>query len=181
MSSLTNLLDSSLPIEVKRSIPKTFLLFVGCAAFTAIGASVFASHRAASQSVWMDELGMAFFGFGGLFALVVLFDNRPRLLLNERGVWVRGWKGCPIAWDDIQRAWKYEQTVPIRYGQVKVDYVCLSLKDADAFRRRQGRIARYVAAYGRSRGMGDIYFSTKGLDADADGLVEAIRSHIGAA
>jgi len=29
--------------------------------------------------------------------------------------------------------------------------------------------------------MGDLYFSTKGIDVDADGLVQAIQSHIGAA
>ena len=181
MSSLASLLASSLPIEVKRSIPKTILLLVGCVAFTAVGVSMFASHRAASQGIWVDALCIAFFGFGGLVALALLFDNRPRLLLNDKGVWVRGWKGCPIAWGDIERAWKYEQDVPIRYGQVKVDYVCLSRKHADAFHGRQGRIARYVAAYGRSRGMGDLYFSTKGMDVDTDGLVQAIQSHIGAA
>ena len=141
MSSLANLLASSLPIEVKRSNPKTFLLLVGCAAFTAAGISMFASHRAASQGVWTDVLCIAFFGFGGLVALALLFDNRPRLLLNDKGVWVRGWKGCPLAWGDIERAWKYEQNVPIRHGRVTVDYVCLALKHADAFRGRQGCFA----------------------------------------
>jgi hypothetical protein len=51
---------------------------------------------------------------------------------------VRGWKGCPIPWDDIERA-------------------CA----------RQGRIARDVAAYIRAE-RGDIYFSTQGMDVDAE-------------
>ena len=181
MSSLAHLFDSSLPIEVKRSISKALLTLFGCVGFTAVGAWNLVTQYGAHREVWFSALGIGFFGLGGLASLVSLFDDRPRIFLDKGGVWVRGWKGCPIEWNDIGSAWKYEQRVATVFSQIKIDYVCLSIKHADNFRSKQGPIARYIAAYGRSRGMGDIYFSTKGMDADADGLVAAIQSHIGSA
>lgn len=181
MSSLAQVLASSLPIEVKRSVPKTLFAFLGCALFTALGGRGLAAHHGTAEEVWIGALCIGFFGLGGLAILYSLFDRHPRILLDQAGVWVRGWKGCPIEWNEIECVWKYEQSVATGYSRVEVDYVCLSIKHPDDLKSKQGPIARYIASYARSQGMGDIYFSTKGMDADADGLVAAIQSHVGGA
>lgn len=168
-----------LPIEVKRSVAKTLFALVGCAAFTALGAWGLSTHSDSRQDFWIGVLCIGFFGVGGLVILVSLFDRRPRILLDTGGIWVRGWKGCPIEWSDIERVWKYEQKIANGYSQVEVDYVCLSVRNSDDLRSKQGRIAAYIARYARSMGMGDVYFATKGMDAGADELVAAIQSHIG--
>jgi len=180
VSDLSQLFASSLPVEVKRSIPKTLLTLLGCAGFTGIGIWSLTTRPLTSQDLLVGVLCITFFGMGGLVGVYMLFDTRPRVLLNEQGVWVRGWKGCPIPWSDVERVWKYEQRVGLAYGgQVEIDYVCLSLKHAAKLRNKQGSIARKFASYCRPRGWGDIYFSTKATNTSADELVAAIQSHIG--
>jgi hypothetical protein len=179
---LSQLFASSLPIEVKRSVPRTLLTLLGSAAFTALGAWVLATRDPATEDLLAGILCISFFGLCGLASIYMLFDTRPRVLLNQQGVTVRGWKGCPIPWSDVERVWKYEQRVGLGFsGQTKIDYVCLSLKNGAELRNRQGPITRKFASYCRARGWGDIYFSTKVTDASADELVAAIQSHIGGA
>ena len=181
MSSFGQVLAGGLPIEVKRSVPKTLFALLGCAAFTALGVWGLSTHSESREDFWIGVLCIGFFGLGGLVILASLFDTRPRILLDKGGIWVRGWKGCPIGWSDIERVWKYEQKIANGFSQVEVDYVCLSVKNPGDLRRKQGSIAGYIANYARSMGMGDVYFSTKGMDAGADELVAAIQSHMGGA
>jgi hypothetical protein len=124
-------------------------------------------------------LCVGFFGFGALASVWAIFDRTPRVLIDHQGVTIRGWKGCPVVWTDIERAWKFEQQVATLYTQVEVSYVCMAIKHPEQWREKQGRIRQMLASYYHARGWGDIYFTTKGTDFGAEELVAAIQSHIG--
>ena len=177
MSDLSLIFASALPIEVKSSISKYILTLFGCAGFIAL--SIWGVPRNQTRDIVISVLGIGFFGLGALLSVWAIFDRTPRVLLDHQGVTIRGWKGCPVVWAEIERAWKFEQRVATLYSQVEVPYVCMAIKDSERWRESQGRLRRRLASYYQARGWGDVYFTTKGTDFGADELVAAIQSHIG--
>jgi hypothetical protein len=137
-----------------------------------------ATHRQASNN-WIPSLCAIASTLGAALCIFVLCDTRPLVRLDTQGVTARGWKGCPIAWSDIERVWKHEQHVSTMYSSVEVDYVCMAIKHAERWRRDWGPVKRKLAAYSHSMGYGDLYFATKNMNFEADELVAAIQSHIG--
>ena len=179
MSDAKPPLAAALPIAVRASFTRFLLMFVattGMAGFFAWKRLHDPAHATSALTLVAVALGLA-----ALAALYVLLDRRPRAEIDRPGITVRGWKGCPLAWSRIERVWKFQQRVPVRGAPVKVDYVCMTVRDPRAWRALQGPIARRFAAWSSTLGYGDLYFSTKGADRDADVLVAVIEARIGPA
>jgi hypothetical protein len=176
MSDLSQIFSSSLPIEVKPSKPKYALLLLVCVAATAFLLWMLTHGQAPT---WIVSLCIVGTSLGVALCIYALCDKRPLVVLDKRGVTARGWKGCPVAWSDIERVWKHEQHVSTMYSSVEVDYVCIAFKHSERWRHSQGPIRKRFAAYCHSMGYGDLYFSTKGMNFEANELVAAIQSHIG--
>lgn len=178
MSDLSQLFASSLPIEVKPSKPKYALLLVVCIALTVF--LLWTLIHGQERSAWRLALFASVTSLGAMACIFALVDKRPLVLLDQHGVTVRGWKGCPVAWTDIEGVWKHEQRVQALWaGQVQIDYVCMAFHHSKQWRNKQGAIKRKVASYYHAGGWGDMYFPTKGMNYEADELVAAIQSHIG--
>ena len=177
VSDLSQMFASALPIEVKLSKPKYVLLLFACLGVTAF--VVWALTHGQMRSLWPLIIFAVVSSLSAASCVYALCQTRPIVLLDQRGVTVRGWKGCPVAWSEIERAWKFEQHVSAIYSTIAVDYVCMAFKHSKKWRNKQGRIKRKFASYYHARGWGDIYFTTKGMNFEADELVAAIQSHIG--
>lgn len=177
MSDLSQIFASALPIEVRSSIPKYVLTLLGCAGFVVSSLWAFPYHN--MQDTIIAALCITFFGFGAIACVWAILDRTPRVLIDHRGVTIRGWKGCPVAWVDIERVWKFEQRIATFFSYVEVSYVCMAIKHPEQWRKNQGRIRQRFLSYYHARGWGDIYFTTEGTNFGADELVAAIQSHIG--
>ena len=177
MSDLAQLFASSLPIEVKPSKPKYAFLLLVCVAVTAFLVWTLV-HRQA-QSVWIVTLCAVGSSLGVALCVYALCEKRPLVLLDQHGVTVRGWKGCPVAWGDIERVWKHEQQASAIFSRVEIDWVCMAIRHSKQWHGNQGRLKRTFHSYYSAQGYGDMYFTTKGMNFEADELVAAIQSHIG--
>lgn len=181
MSDLSQLFASSLPIEVKLSKSKYALLLIVCIGLT-IFLVLMLVHEPAGNT-WPLVLCTAASILGAVVSIFALCQKCPLVLLDERGVTVRGWKGCPVVWNEIERVWKHVQVIRFWYGaavvEKKVDYVCLAFKHSKQWRNSQGHIKRKFISYFHAVGWGDMYFTTQGMNFEADELVAAIQSHIG--
>ena len=177
MSDLSQTFASALPIEVKPSKPKYAFMLVASLGVTAL--LVWSLTHGQLRSSWPLILFATVTGLSAASCIYALCQKRPLVLLDQRGVTVRGWNGCPVAWSEIERVWKFEQHVSAIYSSIEVDYVCVAFKHSKQWRNKQGRIKRKFASYYHARGWGDIYFTTKGMNFEADELVAAIQSHIG--
>lgn len=181
MSDLAQLFASSLPIEVKAPKQKSAFLLIVFVAITVF--LVWTLVHGQAQSVWIVRLCAVGSSLGIVVFVYALCEKRPLVLLDQSGVTVRGWRGCPVAWIEIDRVWKHVQVIRLWYGaatvEKRVDYVCLALKHSEQWRDSQGRIKRKFASYYHTRGWGDLYFLAQGMNFEADELVVAIQSHIG--
>jgi len=208
-TNLRQLFAGALPIEVKQSISKALVALFISIVFFLLGIWGLATSRASQElfpytlrvaedmhlsnqgALYLQEavewLCIALSGSGSLLLLLPLFDRRPRILLSREGVWVRGWKGCPIAWKDIDRAWKVEQRPGALFFAAQgadsptIEWVCIAIKNPNSFQKKQGKFKQKALAHYRSRGWGDMYFTTGGADIEADELIAAIQTHIGSA
>ena len=126
VSDLSQQFANSLPIEVRPSKPKYTFLMLAWIVATAF--SLWLLTHGPGPVAWAIILCAIGSIFGVVVSVYGLFAKRPLVLLDVRGVTARGWKGCPVAWSDIERVWKHVQHVSTMYSTAKADYVCMAFK-----------------------------------------------------
>jgi hypothetical protein len=102
------------------------LLLMSALGFVVAG--VFLVARGRSAEVWVGWMCIAFFGAGIPLFARQLFDARPRVVLDEDGVFDRTLGVGTIPWSDIEGAY-----IKIIHDN---PFVCLRLRDADRWTRR---------------------------------------------
>jgi len=168
-----------LPVVVKGSKLKLSALLLVCAALAALCAWLLALEQGRGTRVAVSCASVVFFSLGAILCVYLMCTKRPIARLDESGVTVRGYKGCPVAWCDIERVWKYEQRASFGYGINKAYYVCMTLRNPKNWRVNQNVAVKVAGAYCRAIGQGDMNVSTMFANIGADEIVAIIESHIG--
>lgn len=116
------------------------------------------------ELAWM---GLLFFGALSGYCLWQIFDKRPKIILDDRGVFFHSLQIGVIPWAEIKRAF------PKRAGMFK-RYVCFELHDPEWYSERAGPVMEAVAKAGRVKGFGDIAVRLVGVPVDPTKLAELI-------
>lgn len=91
-------------IKLYKSPLYAFYLFLGSFIFVIGG--VFMVMQEGSFMAW---LALLFFGLCALVGLIILFDKRPQIIINKKGIWYKKaiWKKCNyddiIEWQTIKK------------------------------------------------------------------------------
>lgn len=94
-------------IKLYKSPLSVFYLFITCFIFVVIGILMVYSDN--SFEGWLVLLS---FGFGSLVSLVLFFDKKPQIIINQKGIWRR-----KAIWT------KYDSSAIIEWSSIKGVYI----------------------------------------------------------
>ena len=123
--------DEDGKIVIKRSAMVYVMLLAGSGSFVACGVFLLLANPSEGPKVWG---GIIFFGGGALVALWQLLDARPRLIVDEKGIYDRTLGVGLIRWDDIKGA--YTRSLQDN------DFICLILFDSGEYVGRLSPLRR---------------------------------------
>jgi hypothetical protein len=152
------------PISIKASRLKYTLLLIVSIGFVAGG--VFIVGHSASDEAWIGWMNIVFFGAGiPLFSWQIL-DARPRLVIDDRGVFDRTLGVGVIPWSEITGA--YVKSIS---GN---DFICLELRDATPWLQRLSPTKRAIVSANEALGFSVLNLNLSGVAADALQVQELI-------
>ncbi|MGA2541133.1 MAG: STM3941 family protein [Verrucomicrobiota bacterium] len=146
----------------KRSYWKIVPLLIASLAFVASG--VFLLLR--SPDKWVGWMSIIFFGACALVFVWQLLDARPRLIIDDSGVFDRSLGVGVIPWSQIVDA--YPRTI------TSSSFVCLVLHQACPFLSRLPSRRRAFAKLNRQLGFTDFSINLSGLAVDPAEVCELI-------
>ena len=109
---------------------------------------------------------IVFFGGAALLFARELVDPRPRLVIDDRGIFDRTlWVGV-IDWHDITDAY-----VRSAHGHA---FICLSLRDPMKYTMRLSPLVHRLVSSNHTLGFAELSLNLAGIDLDAEKLRELI-------
>jgi hypothetical protein len=170
-------------IELVPKRGKLALLLLGSIAFVSLGilflqfpqefGGVGASRVDLGFLYVIGWVSILFFGACGIAIVKQLFDRRPRLILDDRGIFDRTLGTPLIPWSSIQSA----NIVQVR----RTKFIALLLVDEEDRVAALPAAKRLVSAANRGLGFGRFNLSLSALDVPADQILQVIQEQIGIA
>lgn len=97
----------------------------------------------------------------------IITNRRPDLAISTDGIQVAEWGGAFVRWDEIERAFAVSHK--------GIDYICLSLRRADDFYARSGRLTKAMMTIARAEHLGDLSFRPASLGVDTQETVQLLN------
>ncbi|MFZ5638983.1 MAG: STM3941 family protein [Pseudomonadota bacterium] len=142
------------------------LLLLACG-FVALGAFLLVAGDDDARSVAI--LCILFFGACALTFVWQIVDRRPRLILDDVGVFDRTLRVGRIPWSDIEDA--YSASIH------RQDFVCLILRDEAQWVAKLPPLQRRLVAANRALGFSGLNLNLSGLEADASTVLALILAN----
>ena len=150
-------------IEIKASRVKYLILLITAAAFTVAGVFIILVDGPA----WVGWMSIVFFGCGGIPVFIwQLIDSRPRLVIDDVGLFDRTLGVGKIPWDEITGA--YKKTIQ---GSA---FVCLHLLDPERYVGKLSAVKRAMLRTNEKLGFTPISLNLSGTTVDPDQVVELV-------
>ncbi|WP_333677478.1 STM3941 family protein [Dyella sp.] len=152
------------PIVINASRLKYALLLLVAVGFVFAGAFMVAFD--AATEAWLGWANIVLFGACIPLFLWQLLDARPRLVMDEQGIFDRTLGVGVIPWSEITGA--YLRSI------MSVDFICLELRDPLQWLQRLSPAKRAVVRANEAMGFSALNVSLGGLEADAQQVHELI-------
>jgi hypothetical protein len=153
-------------LVVKKSVLYHLAYFLGGAGFTAAGILMVLS----GEQVVLGWVTAGFAGLGLVVFLWQLLDPRPRLAIDEYGIFDRmlgvGW----IAWSDIERVYLHSIN--------GIEFICLHVREPSAYIGKLSWIRRMLADANRALGFTELNVSLTGTTASTVEVLHLIHRYI---
>lgn len=156
-------------IKLYNSIGKNLLYLLICSIFVAIGIWMVLSSDETFDFV-MGIAGSLFFVIGVVVLPFRLFDRRPRIIINDEGIFDRTLDVGTIEWRDIKRA--YLQSV---HG---TEFISLDLKAKNKYLQRISKTKAKIASYNKFFGFEEIHLNLGGVNRTGKEVLEIIKREI---
>jgi hypothetical protein len=135
-----------------------------CVVFVAVG--LLLARKGERPVGW---LGVALGAVGVPIFLRQIFDRRPRLVIDERGIFDRSLRVGVIPWSEITGT-----AVRSVSGNT---FIALELRDPALFTRQFGGFGRALTSANRKLGFRELNLNLTGLAVRADEVLALIRQH----
>lgn len=152
-------------LVVKNSIAKNVfysllaLIFVACGIIILFVGENFISTL-------MGWICITFFGLGTLVFLKRLFDNRPRIVIDQYGIFDRTLGIGIIEWQDIERV--YTNSI------MGSDFISLVLYDNDKYLKRTNKPLAKLAKYNKTLGFETINLNLSGINTSSKEVFDSL-------
>lgn len=156
-------------IKLYNSIGKNLLYLLACSIFVAIGIWMVSSSDETFEFV-IGIVGILFFGIGFVVIPFRLFDRRPRIIINDEGIFDRTLDVGTIEWRDIKDA--YLQSV---HG---TEFISLDLRAENKYLQRISKTKAKIASYNKFFGFENINLNLGGVNRPGKEVLEIIKREI---
>jgi hypothetical protein len=150
------------------------ILLLSSLAFVAGGILILAMPTSEPGSLAGQRLAgwssTIFFGGCALIFVWQLIDSRPRLIIDDDGIYDRTLGIGRIPWSDIRGA--YLRSIS------KNVFICLELRDSEHYVRRTNAVKRALAGANAALGFTPISLNLSGVAADPGDILELILKSI---
>lgn len=149
-------------VEIKTSVTKYLILLIPTFGF--VGGGIFLVVLGESRMIgWMSIIF-----FGSMIPLFIwqIFDSRPRLIIDQDGVYDKTLKVGLIPWTDIETAY-------IKSIQGN-SFVCLSLKNTDAYLDKLSPLMRAATKANEKLGFTPLSLNLSGLKVDPVQVLDVV-------
>lgn len=144
------------------------VMLLGSLGFVAVG--IFLVTRPGIQNQLAGWPSILFFGFGSLIFIRELADARPRLVIDDRGVFDRTLGIGMIPWQDI---------VGARVKRMRNHpFICLDLRNENEYLDKLKPVAQALVKTNVSMGFNAINLNLSGVDEDPDIVCALILSKV---
>lgn len=143
-------------------------MLLGALAFVAMGA-LMVLRQPGLESYLIGGASIVFFGGGAVLFVFQLIDRRPRLILDDEGLYDRTLGVGVIPWRDIADA----QLVSVR-GHA---FVCLHLRNPEHWIGRLSAGQRRLAALNQRMGFALLNVNLSGAAVDPQAVLQRIRKY----
>ncbi len=142
-----------------------------CAAFVVIGGLMLLFPRTGE---WRETIigwsGVILFGFGLFIFLRQIFDSRPRIIVDESGIFDRTLSVGVIEWQDIEYA--YLNSV------VGNPFISLHLTNPEKYLERAMNSQKKLARLNKYLGAETININVSGINKSPDDILAVVLEHI---
>ena len=156
-------------IKLYNSTGKNLLYLLSCSVFVAIGIWMVLSSDETLKFV-IGILSILFFGIGLVLIPTRLFDRKPRVIINDEGIFDRTLDIGTIEWQDIKDA--YLQSV---HG---TEFISLDLEDNNKYLQRTSKTKAKIASYNEFFGFETINVNLGGVNRKGKEILEIIEREI---
>lgn len=156
-------------VRIELSKMKILLLVAGSLLFAAIGAFLVRGDTVA-QAVGI--ISILFFGSTGLFGIYKLFDSRPGLIINDKGIqdYSSAVGSRFIAWDQIR---------DIDVDKVQsTRFLFIFVNDPEAIMKKEGPVKRAMMRLNNRFYGTPVSISSSSLKCDFDDLITAVAKRL---
>jgi hypothetical protein len=140
-------------------------LLLGSLAFVITGAFL-TFKKSDTMSFTSGWSAIIFFGACAIIFLLQIIDSRPRLIIDENGIFDRTLSIGLISWSDIADAY---------VGSIKGQhFICLKLKDENKYLAKLSNIAKVISSANIALGFERININLSGLNVKPEQVCELI-------
>jgi uncharacterized membrane protein len=156
-------------VVVKNSIWK-YVLYSLLALVFVVGGVFILFVGKDTRSTFIGWVCIIFFGFGLLVFVRQIFDSRPRIVIDETGIFDRTLDVGVIEWSDIEHAYKN--------SMMGNDFISLVLKDNEKYLKKTAKAKAQLARYNSALGFETININLSGVDKPADEIFDILINQI---
>jgi hypothetical protein len=158
-----------LEFRLYKSPKKVATMMLGSSAFVVLGIYLLTKPTTEPWKAWVC---IGFFSLGILAGLYQILDRRPRIIINELGLFDRTTHHEFINWELIQDVYLAEMQ--------RQQFICLVVDAAFEPSRKQGRFKRELAGLNKGMGFQELTIWLGSVDIDAQRFAEFILAMRGA-
>lgn len=152
-------------IVVKNSIGK-YIFYSLLALIFVVGGIVILSVSDDFESTLIGWLSIIFFGLGLIVFLIQILDSRPRIVIDQNGIFDRTLDIGIIEWQDIQHA--YLNSI---FGN---DFISLVLRDNEKYLQRTTKTKAKLSKYNKTLGFETINLNLSGVNKKSGEIFDVI-------
>jgi hypothetical protein len=149
------------PLAVIRTSKRKVALGLAiCLGFIALGGLILT--KGYPRDAWIGWLSLGLFGFALVVLVRAMMDSRPRLVIDEHGVFDRTLGVGVIPWAQIEDAY------------IAASFICLELRDPESFLQKLRPLKRRLARANRWFGRTELNLNLTGVAADPVEILEVV-------
>ena len=154
------------PLYIRKSRWRFVLPLIGSLVILGISIYILAD-REPSGLVWVM---IVFFGVSALVYFFRMIDAQPGIIISEVGVCDTNWSIGTIPWKELHGAF-----IKSAGG---VDYICLTLRHPERYRREMGKVGRVISSATRQTGFGDFTLNPAVMGLDTCRVFEIVKEQL---
>jgi len=153
-------------VVIAASSKRWLVLLLGASCFVVVGVLLVVSAR----GPLVGWLNIVFFGGCGIVFALQAFDRRPRIVIDDRGIFDRTLRVGTIDWADIRR-------VSLKRSQGQA-FICLDLADPPKYTQRLSPLLRRIVQLNRKLGFTDLSLNLVGTTVSPERVEELLTKEL---